>query len=434
MRTAVNTAALAAAIALLVPVGARGQFTQYTQPGTVSPGAETVDRATMEEAIEEARWHLGPVRVEPWAGIRNLSWNDNPGGRTEGSEADGDVTASGGAGVRSYLPVGPDVVISAHALPEYTWWADREDLRRLNGRYGAGVFGFFNRLTVQATAQRREQLEILSYEIPRQGNSRRDEIAFAGEVELGFSTSVFGESDRTRVRNLLEEAERETGAPFQLLDRDEDRVRAGLRYRPRERWSFGLGMEWTEADFVRDERDLSSSGEAPLVEVNYRGPKLSIAANLERRSLEPLEGSEFPETETTTAGLGVTIEGGRLSPSIYARRTLALAITPGYSHFTTDVAGVSTSLRLGYRTELQVFGETGTSTFERLTLAVPEREDDLTAFGGELAFRVGRSLSLTLGGYRADLDSDVPGLDRSVTQFSTGLSLGFGGAGSAGWP
>jgi hypothetical protein len=436
MRTAVSTAALAAAIQLILPVVALGQFTEYTQPGTASTGREVVERETLDEAIEEARWQLGPVRVEPWAGIRDVSWNDNPGGGTEGSEGDGDVSAAAGAGIRSYLPVGPDVVVSAHALPEYSWWGDQEDRRRVNGRYGAGVFGFFNRLTLQATARRTEQLAILSYEVPEQGNTRTDDFAFATEVELGFSTSVFTEVGRTRIRNLLEEEERtDGGAPFQLLDRDEDRLRAGVRYRPRERWSFAVGMEWTEADFTNAERDLSSSGEAPLVEVLYQGPRFFASARAEHRSLEPLtESSSFPESETTTYGLQLGLEGNRISPVAYARRSLGLAITPGYSFLTTDVVGLATTVSIGRRTEVRVFGETGTTDFERISGEVPAREDDLTAFGGEIGFRIGRSLSFRLGGYRADFDSALPGLDRSVTRFGTGLTLGLGGEEAAGWP
>jgi hypothetical protein len=435
MRTAVSTAALAAALHLILPVVALGQFTEYTQPGTTSTQNETVEEETLEQAIEDARWHLGPVRVEPWAGIRDVTWNDNPGGDTEGAEGDGDVSASAGAGFRSYLPVGPDVVISAHALPEYSWWGDQEERRRVNGRYGAGVFGFFNRLTLQATARRTEELAILSYEVPEQGNTGSDDFSFATEVELGFSTSVFAGVGQTRIRNLLEEEERADGTPFQLLDRDEDRVRAGIRYRPRERWSFAVGMEWTEADFANDERDLSSSGEAPLAEVRYRGPRGFASVQVARRSFEPLtESSSFPESETTTYGLQLGLEGNRVSPALYARRSLGLAITPGYSFLTNDIVGLAATFRVGRRTDFRVFGETGTSDFERLDPEVPEREDDLTAFGAEIGFRIGRSLSFRLGGYRAEFDSSLPGFDRSLTRFGTGLTLGLGGEDATGWP
>ncbi len=435
MRSAVTIAVLTAAIHLVSPVEVRGQFSEYTQPGTVSTDRETVERETLDAAIEQARWHLGPVRIEPWAGIRDLSWNDDFGGGGDGEESDGDVTASAGAGLRSYLPVGPDVVVSAHALPEYSWWADQEDLRRVNGRYGAGVFGFFNRLSLQATARRTEQLAILSYEVPEQGNTRQDELALGAEVELGFSTSVFSEVGTRRVRYQLEEAERRDGAPFRLLDRDEDRVRAGVRYRPRDRWSFAVGMEWTEADFANEERDLSSSGEAPLVEVLYDGPRFAASAHAECRRLEPLdESSAFPESETTTAGLQLSLKGNRLTPSFYARRSLALAVTPGYSDITQDVVGLSTSLRLGHRTELRVFGETGTGDYRPISAETPEREDELTSYGGEIGLRLGRSLNFTVGGYRVDLDSDLPGLDRSITRFGTGLTLGLGGDRAVGWP
>lgn len=429
-----SPAALTAALVMLAPAGARGQFAQYTQPGSSSVGGEAVSREQLDQALADALWQLGPVRLAPWIGVRDLAWHSNPAGATEEAETDGDLSATAGAGLRAYLPTGPSVVWSAHTLPEYAWFADDDARRRVNGRYGAGVFAFFNRLTLEATATRIEALEILSAEAPEQANGRQDSVAVAGEVELGFSTSVFAGASSRKVENLLNREERETGPPLDLLDRREETLRAGLRYRPRERWSFAAGMEWTETELPSGGRNLSSTGEAPIVEVAYTGPKFFLSTQAAFRTLEPEGDSAFPETETTTYSAQLGLEGNRLSPVLYGRRTLALAVSEGYSHFETQVVGLSARLRLGHRTELAAFGETGASDFTVLDPTVPAREDDLVSFGADLGVQVGRAFLLRLGGYRTEFDSNLPGEDRTVTVFSTGVSLGLFGEDGIGWP
>ena len=428
-----RTAALAAALATVAPTLAEGQFSRYTQPGASGAPDAPASKEAMDEALAEARWQAGALRIAPWIGLRNLSWNDNPGATVEGQEAEGDLSATAGAGLTVYLPTGPSVYWTAHALPEYVWYADQTDRRRLNGRYGAGVFGFFNRLTLEATARRTDALGILSAEAPEQANSRDDRLAAGAEVELGFSTSIFARAETGRIRNLLNEEERETGPQLQLLDRDEDRLRGGLRYRPRERWTFDLGMEWTETRVLSEERDLSTQGEAPIARVLYQGPKFSASAEAALRTLEPEGDSIFPETEATTYGVHLGIEGNRLRPALYARRTLSLAISQGYSHFETDLAGATLGVPLGHRTQVRVFAETGRSHFTAFSAEVPAREDDLTSFGGEVTFDAGRFLDLRLGGYRSDFDSNLPGEDRTLTVITTGVSLGLSGEDLPGW-
>lgn len=429
-----SPAALTAALVMLAPAGARGQFAQYTQPGSATGGGGAVSQEQLDKALEEALWQLGPIRLAPWIGLRDLAWNANPAGAAEEADPEGDLSATAGAGLRAYLPTGPSVVWSAHALPEYVWFADDDARRRVNGRYGAGVFAFFNRLTLQATATRVEALEILSAEVPEQANARQDTVAVAGEVELGFSTSVFAGASSRRVENLLNQEERESGPPLDRLDRDEETLRAGLRYRPRERWSFAAGMEWTETDLPSGARNLSSSGEAPIVEVAYTGPKYFLTTQAAFRTLEPEGDSAFPETETTTYSAQLGLEGNRLSPVLYGRRTLSLAVSEGYSHFETQVVGLSAGLRLGHRTDLGAFWETGASDFTAIDPAVPAREDDLVSFGADLGLQVGRALQIHLGGYRTEFDSNLPGEDRTVTVFSTGVSLGLFGGDGIGWP
>lgn len=437
-----------------LPQAAWGQFAQYTQPGTVDRGGPEATRDQFEAALEESRWRLGPVRIQPWIGVRDLSWSANPLGASEGSESEeGDLSASLGAGLRAYLPTGHSLFWTAHALPEYVWWADQEGRDRVNGRFGAGAFAFFNRVRLELSGRRQEDLGVVSAELPQEVNHRSDTYTFAVETRLGFSTSVFGQLTETRRRHLLEEGERIAGAPLQALDRDEQALRAGVRYSPRERWTVGAGMEWTESESVSDARDLSSTGTAPFLEVLYSGPKFWSSASLELRTVEPEPGSTLRETETETYSVQVGVDGNRLSPTVYARRSLNLSVDEAFSHFSHEVVGASLGVPLGRRMSLRAFGETGESEFTAGAPAAPgpmdpvdpvdpgdpvERLDEVTSFGGELTFNVFRGLSLSLGGYRTTFDSNVPGEDRTVEVFTTSIDLRIGGwswgeGGGGGW-
>ena len=423
-----KTLIIAFAAALGAAGALYGQFSQYTQPGTPTPGGGNVTRQDLEDAVAAARWHLGGLRVDPWLALRNVSWVDNPSGQPDGATgSESDVNAVGGAGLRAYLPTGPDVTWAAYALPEYVWWDKQSDRNRLNGRYGAGVFGYFNRLSFQASGTLAEQLGIITSEFPELANSRRTEGSVGGTLRLGFSTGLFAEVSSARTENLLDDTERQSGPQLQLLNRDERRLRTGLSYEPRPRWQLRAGVEWTEADFDADSRDLSNSGTAPLLGIRYEGPKLTASIEAQQRTLEAKDGSEFVDTDVTTYQGQLLAEGNKLSASIYGRRTLTFALDEDYTHFQTDLVGVTASANLGRRTNLRVFAETGQEDFEAARPGVPARQDDVTAYGGELTMSLWRSARLHLGGSESQFDSNLPGRDRTLTTIRAGISFGIGG-------
>lgn len=428
----------------LAPAPVRGQFAQYTQPGTVARGGTEVTREGMEQALSEARWNLGAIRIDPWIGLRNVSWTENPSGRPDAASGaaantEGDLSASGGAGLRAYLPTGHSVFWAAHVLPEYTWWRDQSERSRLNGRYGLGMFAFFNRLTLQLTGRRQEQQSVVSAEVPAEVNNRRDELALAAETRLGFATSFFAEASTTRTRNSLEDEDALIGTSLRSLDRDENSVRTGLRYRPRERFTLGVGYEWTETDSEdpaegagRQARNLSNTGTAPVVELRYTGPKFWASGSAAFRSIEAEGASEFRDTDTETYALGLGLTGNRLSPAVYARKTLSLALSEEYSHFTNESVGASLELGLGRRVRLRAYGEVGEAEFLPRLDETPVRMDDLTAYGAELTIGLGRGLSAHVGGSRTEFDSNLPGEDRTLDVVRAGITLGLGGGGT-GW-
>ncbi len=423
-----KTLVIAFAAALGTAGAVYGQFAQYTQPGTPTPGGNNVTREDLAEAVANARWHLGGLRVDPWAALRNVSWVKNPAGQPDSaSGADSDVNAVGGAGLRAYLPTGPDVTWAAYALPEYVWWDKQTDRNRLNGRYGAGVFAYFNRLSFQASGTLAEQLGIITSEFPELANSRRAEGSVGSTLKLGFSTGLFAEVSTAKTENLLDKTERESGPQLQLLNRDERRLRTGLTYEPRPRWQLRAGVEWTEAKFDADSRDLSNTGTAPLFGIRYQGPKVTASVEAQRRKLEAADGSEFVDTDVTTYSGELLAKGTRLSVSVYGRRTLSFALADDYTHFQTDLVGVTASADLGRRTTFQVFAETGQEDFEPARPGVPSRQDDVNSYGGELTMTLWRSARLHLGGSESTFDSNLPGLDRTLTTVRAGISFGIGG-------
>ena len=74
-----------------------------------------------------------------------------------------------------------------------------------------------------------------------------------------------------------------------------------------------------------------------------------------------------------------------------------------------------------------MFAETGQEDFEAARPGVPARQDDVTAYGGELTMSLWRSARLHLGGSESQFDSNLPGRDRTLTTIRAGISFGIGG-------
>ncbi|HVS62096.1 MAG TPA: hypothetical protein VMT85_01205 [Thermoanaerobaculia bacterium] len=400
-----------------VPLASSAQFDQYTQTG--GPDPVVVDpREALEEAVEEARWRFGGLRVDPWIGIRNVGYVDS-------GDAGDQLSGSGGLGFRAYLPNGPKVIWAAHVLPEYTWLEDSSARSRVNGRYGVGLFGFFNRLTVEALATRQEALDIVSTEIQQRVNARSEGLRLLAELRLAGSINLYVSGSSTTIENLLEDEERlDPGiAPFDLLDRDEEVLRGGFRYRSRGDWLIGLGVEDSTVDFDDSSFDRSNSGTSPFVELAIPGRRIAIDVDLVLRELEPDGLSEFVPFDDVTGSLSLVIGGerSRLSPALYARRELVYTLGAA-SYLLDERFGVRGGLPIGRRFAVRAFLETGTNDYTGVT--GPERNDDVAAYGGDLAIQVASRLALSIGYSTEEFESNLPGLDRTIDVLRAGVTFG----------
>jgi hypothetical protein len=435
-RAEISTALTVLTLAAALPAAA--QFSQYTAPGTLLDRG-TSKKEQMEKAVESARWHLGPFRLSPWLSIRDAAYVSDAFAGAIGSPADAarkeepDFTITAGAGLQGYLPLGK-TYFTVDALPQYVYWQKQDERRRLDGYYGAGLFGFFNRLTLQGIARRAEEQAVITPEFEQRIHSRQDLFDAGAELRLGRAVYLFGSAAGLRFETLAKAQGNDPRLPpFEDLDREERVVRGGIEYRPDDRLRVAAGVERSDVDFLAAARDRSNSGTAPVLEASYNRESLHLTGSVTRRSLKPKNGSEFVPFDETTGRLQISfVPRWRLSYSAYASRDLAYSIEPGYSHFRVDRLGASISSRIGHTSSVDLFYETGIHNYVAISAATPGRQDDFRAYGTALHLQISEHLRLNMGLQRTELDSGLPGLagvNRNLTVFQSSLEFSaFGGA------
>jgi hypothetical protein len=406
----------------LITTRASAQFDQYTAPG--APPAEPADRkGQVEKAMEEARWRLGRLRVDPTFGLRDVQFVDNSSGSAEGEQSD--FTASASAGLRAYVRTGPKIFWAAHAIPEYVWWRDAVGRRRLNGRYGAGMFAFWNRLTVEGTAAREENQSFQSPEISQLAHSRSDRLAVTAELKVSGRVFTFVGAEQVEVRSLDEQEP--TDAPFERFDRDVTLLRGGVGYRLPRGFTIGVGFEDSEVDFFepRPGFDRSNRGTSPLIQIRQANADRFIRLEVVQRDLEPKPGSTFIALEDTTTRLDLGLNtAGRISTFVYGSQGLVYSLQQGYSYLQDDRLGAAVRWKVGRRSSARAFAEVGRNDYTVAVVGTPERQDDTLAVGATLDFLLGRNLSWGLRVLRNELDSNLPGQDRTVTSIGAGVTFG----------
>ncbi len=433
--------ALVIALSLGCAIGAEAQFNQYTAPGSLGQVQQS-RKDQIKEAVKNARWHLGAVRLQPWIGIRDLSFVSDLGlGTGQGT----DVTATVGAGLKAYLPIGPKATLAAHALPDYVWWLRTKDRRRTMGRYGVGLFGYFNHLTVEATATRNESQGIVTPELQTLISHRSDRASLNLELRVTDLIWLFTRAERSTFNVLLPSNGEPGLTPLGLLDRRETVIRSGVAYRPTTKISIGLGVERSQVEFTNrepGETGADNHGTSPSLDVTGMGNKIQFSLDLVDRRLDPWHGSGFVPFHGLTGTAQVILlpqgEESRLTYSFYGRRSLGYGITSQAATYRQDIFGAALGMELGrgqHPADLRLYVEGGPLTYlgEPLVTGQPQRRDQYRGYGATLGFLVFRNLNFTLGVSRMQYTSNLSGFDRSLTVVHGGLDLTFGSASGGEW-
>ncbi|HYX22932.1 MAG TPA: hypothetical protein VFC23_02180 [Thermoanaerobaculia bacterium] len=412
----------ATTLVLLLMAGSAGAQFQYTAPGGPEEKPASRQEALALE-LSRARYRLGPLRVAPWAALHDVAYVRSL--LTSGQQLPGDFTATAGAGFHAYLRNGPKVTWNADVLPEYVWWRKQASRRRVDGRYLLGFHGFFNRLTVEATAGRQQRLRIVTPEVPVLASSRQDSAEVLAELELSAAVFAFASAAVDEQTNLVDVIEDPRLASLRLLDRRERVTRGGLRWQPRQELSVALGVEGSRVDFARTALPRSNSGTAPLVQLRYRSRRLGFSAELASRSLSARQGSDFVPYHQTTGNAALELgTGHRFGGSLYASRNLLYALTPGYAYLQDDRVGMVLRAGLSRLFAGRVFAETGTDDYTAFTAGVPHRRDDVSSFGAGLDFRLGEDVTFGLQAVRSRFVPNLPIGTRTFTSAGVTVSLG----------
>lgn len=387
---------------------------QYSAPGSSTPSESMPTEESLESSIEAAPWQTGGLRILPWLGVRDVAFV-----RTQdevGNEVD-DFTATAGAGIRAYLPVGGKVYWAAHALPEYVWWSDDDNRSRVNGRYGLGVFGYFNRLKVEASYRLDETQRFFSNEVQDLTTTQELISRVGAEVKLGSRIYLYGQGQRNELEN------QEDDARFRLLDRDEESTIFGVRYKAPRGWMVGLGYEDASVDFQGGSRNLSNTLTGQRFELALDGNRLDLSMTVSAIEQEPEAGSQFLEVDETVGHLDVLWNlSQRVAMLSYVRRDVFYSLELDQSHYLGERYGARLDIDLR-KALLGFFVELGEDDYEPLVSQV-SRLDDVTTFGASLDFEFRDLFVLSVQLRETEYDSNFSAFDRDVTNLGFSVELG----------
>jgi hypothetical protein len=399
---------------------AGAQFLQYTPPGGPEIRPES-RQDQLKRELAEARYHLGPVRIAPWASVHDVAYVQSL-LSTGGARQPNDVTATVGAGFRAFLHDGPKATWVAQVLPEYVWWQRQTERRQLDGRYLLGFYGYFNHLTVEARAGREQQQQLVTPEVPVPVSFRRDGGELLLELQLSGAFSAFSALSFNRQDNLVEQLPDPLTSDLRRLDRDENVERVGLRWRPDRQWTVGLGAEHSDVTFAHGGLDLSNQGTAPVAEVRFQGNRLGFQLDAADRSLSGVSGSNFVPFHKLTGNTSFTLGSTeRLATTVYANRNLVYSLAEGSSYFVDERVGTAVNAGFGQHATGRVFVEGGHEQYTGFASGPPQPRVSVLSYGAGLTFGLRQGLTLGLQGLRSQFDSSLPGGDRTYT--SVGLTV-----------
>lgn len=384
-----------------------GQSGEYNAPGSlgIDPGNE---RERLTQAIEEAPWRLGRLRIDPWLSLREIAW-------IEPADQDGDLTVSVGAGLHGYLPIGARAAFAAQILPQYIWWQDRADDRRFGGSYGLGFFYFTERAGIELSAKKSDLDDFVTDEVDRRAAVDSVNYRLRVEVPVGSRLGFFVNA------GLLDREVTDTfGGEGDLADlsADVERYEGGLVWGVGSRLRLRAGAGKSETKFDPSVRDRSNEGDYWTVGANWGRAKTNLSFTYRQNDLRGQTGSEFTEFRRATwQGRIGWKPRAKLGMAFYGARDLGYSVESDEDTFLDERLGVRLELPMPRRLSANVFYEEGTRSYETSL-----REDDLTSWGGLVALPIRGRLRLNLGGRWTETDGELG--TKQVAEYRFGLIFG----------
>lgn len=413
------------AACFLIAADVFAQSAQYTPPG--GPGERPVDRqAEVERTLEEARWRLGPLRLSPWFGITRLTYTEDV-FAVGGDDGTSDLNAVAGAGLSVLLPAGSKTVWTAEGGLEYSYWNDLEERREVRGRAGGAVYGFYNRLQLEAGGGFIETEQYASAELPQRLPFRTEHARGSLTLEVTEKIELYALGRVAEVTSLTDELEDDRVPDFGVLDREETVLAGGVAWLPTDQVRLGLGVERSEVDFGAGGRSLDNEGTSPVATLELIGNRIELRVQAVRRSLDAVGDSEFVPYESTSGSARLDLDlSHRFDLQLYGYRSLVYSLADDYGYLTGQRFGATVRMPIGHRIGFRLFAETGDNDYAPGDPAIPDRTDDVTSYGASLSLELGRYLNFNVSAYETEYDSNLPGFDRSIGTVDGGLTLRVG--------
>jgi hypothetical protein len=377
--------------------------------------------------MEDARWHWGPLDLGPWFSLKDLTYVNNVFGTPDNQISD--FTATAGLGVEGYLHIGRKVILAFDALPEYVWWRELAERRVWNGRYGAGLFAYFNRLTLEATASTSREQGYFSSELDQPVNIGDDRGSATLELKLlpKLSLVAMASLSRWRFRQPgIAAAEANLLLP---LERDESLLQGGLRYYLGAKSSIGIGVTHLATDFLHPQQDRSSSGNGAVAELVLNGARTGVSASVVISNLKPAPGSAFVPFNRP---LGRILAYWRLTPDltwrVYGARNLVYSLAESSPYFQDERIGISADTPLGSRSTLSLFAEDGRFNYVATPATVGQTSFTLTSYGATLTLALSKMLTFVVDGSSSRYTSGLYAGQRSFARIQTSVRFNQRGA------
>jgi hypothetical protein len=217
--------------------------------------------------------------------------------------------------------------------------------------------------------------------------------------------------------------------PLNLVDRNEEVVRAGLKLVLAGKLAIRAGAEHSAVEFKPGGLELSNSGTSPFLDLRLDG-RTTFRLDLVYRDLKA-DGptSRFQPFEGLTGDLRIgNTDESRIRLDTYASRNVVYSLSADSSYFLDTLYGARFGIGFGERVTFGTYIEFGDHAYSP-GAGRSSRTDDVTSYGATLGFDLGLGTSLVLSATRTDYDSNQDLFDRQVTRAGFSFRLG-----EIGWP
>jgi hypothetical protein len=384
-------------------------------------------RETIKQAMESARYRVGPVRLFPKLSVANAGYNTNVFGSSENEVSDWEATTT--AGARFLLPFGNKVYFQADVLPQYNWYASEKNLRNFGGSYGGTAFAFFNRLSVEASGMYTDFTVTPTSETASPSVQRQTSGSGTLALDVTRALSVLGGGSLRRTRYDSLPGSPIPDASLADQDRTDSSFFAGVRHSLLGPFVVTLIASDGRAEFVNkaSQRDNETRSYVANVLVSNR-QRIFVNTTAGYRQGRSLNGSLLPSFNSPIASAFVSwLPTSSLELQAWGYyRNVSYSLDPNYPLFYESRYGGGPAVRFGQRIRVQLYGSYGKNDYSVASPAAappPQASTRRTTYGGSMSVLFSKVIVLNVGAAADRYRSPVPDQNRRVVRLLTGLSF-----------